>query len=119
MDERWETRLRPNFPTIVSQLRARTLLNELFAAGLIERRDIIRLRSAVTFPTDEDVATELLLQVLPKAGPGSFDKFCSVLLKSKGQEAIAELLMREEEKGVAVKSTAAPGATRRPVDGRD
>ena len=120
MDGRWETRLRPNFATIVSQLRARSLLNELFAAGLIEKRDIIRLRSTVSFPTEEDVATELLLQVLPRAGPGCFDKFCSVLKNSRGQAAIAELLMKEEgEQGAPVAPAAATRATRRPVDGMD
>lgn len=117
-DERWERRVRPQFAQIVSRLKARSLLNLLFSERLIESRDVIRLKSTLSFPTEEDVATELLLQVLPRAGPGAFDKFCKVLMNHRGQEEIAKMLMREEEGQLyGAPAAAASRPPPRPIDG--
>ena len=47
---------------------------------------------------DEKRSRQLLVSILPKKGPDSFDRFLRVLKETQGQEHVARKLLGEEEK---------------------
>ncbi|XP_062521516.1 uncharacterized protein LOC134196419 [Corticium candelabrum] len=89
----WEERLRPQYAYVVDVLKPDKLLPTLFADGVIDCDEFSTLRKARETLTDKGVSEKLLMDILYKKPPGSFDKFCSALRKvSGGQQHIADVL---------------------------
>lgn len=75
---------------LAENMRPRTFMTRLFSSGLVsaKERDELRLSKL----TDEEIASELLINILPYKGPGSLVKFIKVLEATEGQGHIARLL---------------------------
>ena len=81
-DPKWETVLKPRLvevAEVLCPLRNR-LPSRLYSKNLISSDEEERFTKSTK--EDTDLALEIL-QVLRKQGPGSFDKFCDVLLATK------------------------------------
>lgn len=89
-DPKWDQCLRPHFSEVVKVLCLDKLLPLLYSSGLIDR-DEHRLLSNDK-ETEKKRVEVLLLDVLMKKGPGTFDKLCGILRKVPGQEHIVEII---------------------------
>jgi len=70
-------------------------LDRLFSTRLINRKQHENLSNMKT--TQERVSA-LLIHILPRKGPGSYDKFVEVLEKTEGQEHIVEHVLKHEDR---------------------
>ncbi len=79
-DSRWETVLKPQLVEVAGVLRPRRnrLSARLFSRDLISKDEDERFTESTKVETD--LALDIL-RVLSNQGPGSFDKFCEVLLE--------------------------------------
>ena len=96
MDERWKTFVFPILPDLIEILSPLALLTRLLAVALITAQEFERL--SLDSIDDEKRSRQLLVSILPKKGPNSFDRFLSVLKETEGQEHVVKKLLGEEEK---------------------
>ena len=94
MDERWKKRVFPILPALLEILMPLSLIDGLLAVSLIALEEYEEL----SLPIYNDVKRSrmLLLSILPKKGPGSFDRFMNVLKATEGQEHVAQRIMENE-----------------------
>ncbi|XP_062519760.1 uncharacterized protein LOC134194808 [Corticium candelabrum] len=80
IDPKWEQQLRPQSVTVAEMLRPRRnrLASRLYSKALINGDEEETFLNSTKSETD--LATDILI-VLRNQGPGSFDKFCDVLLE--------------------------------------
>jgi hypothetical protein len=88
IDPKWERHLRPHFNDVMQALSLK-VLPLLYSNKLIDKLDYARL---ATMQAQERRNEILLLEILMKAGIGSFDKFCSILRAVDGQKPIADMI---------------------------
>ena len=91
MDERWNTHVRPIIRVLVEILLPLALIDGLYAAYLITREEYEKIK---TYDNAEG-SRQLLVTILPRKGPDSFDRCLSVLEVTEGQEHVAELIREE------------------------
>ena len=94
MDERWKNRVFPILPALLEILLPLSLIDGLIAVALITLEEYEEL----SLPIYNDVKRSrmLLLSILPKKGPDSFDRFVNVLKKTEGQEHVAQRIMENK-----------------------
>lgn len=95
MSDEW-ARLRPHFKTIVDRFPAGELLDEMLTLGLITERHLKKFKNPyVYYDDDSKITRDLLLDVLPRMGPKTFDKFCDWVSASENLRWIDERLRPE------------------------
>ena len=94
MDERWNTHVRPILPDLLRILLPLALIDRLYAVALITLEEFERIK---TYDNTEG-SRMLLVSILPRKGPDSFDRFLSVLKETEGQEHVAQQIMGEGQK---------------------
>ena len=85
----------PVLPTLVEILIPLALIDRLLAVDLITVPEYERL--SLDSIDDEKRSRTLLVSILPRKGPDSFDRFLAVLKESKGQEHVAQKIMETGE----------------------
>ncbi|XP_065839777.1 uncharacterized protein [Oscarella lobularis] len=90
MDERWNTHVRPFLPDLLQILLPLALIDRFYAVALITLEEFEKIK---TYDNTEGSRT-LLVSILPRKGPDSFDRFLCVLKKTEGQEHVAKLIMK-------------------------
>ena len=95
MDERWKKRVFPILPALVEILIPLALIDRLLAVDLVTVQEYERLSRDLI--DDEKRSRTLLVSILPRKGPDSFDRFLTVLKESKGQEHVAQKIMETGE----------------------
>ena len=90
--------------TLVKILIPLSLIDRLLEVNLITVREYERL--SLDSIDDEKRSRTLLVSILPRRGPDSFDRFLKVLKETKGQEHVAKTIMksRKREKPIGERS---------------
>ena len=85
----------PILPALVEILLPLSLIDGLIAASLITVQEFEKL----SLPMYDNVERSrmLLLSILPRKGPDSFDRFLNVLSQTEGQEHVAQRIMKTTE----------------------
>ena len=83
----WDKRLTPQFTKVVQNLRPSLLVDLLLERGLLLFEEYCYVRSSQHMT--EEVRSRVLIELLRKKGPRSFDLFCEVLLAVRDQAFIA------------------------------
>ena len=96
MDERWVTHVFSILPVLIEVLIPLALLERLYYGGLIALEELQRLLLAIYDDTER--SRRLLVSILPKKGPDSFDRFIKVLKETEGQEHVAQLILGTRKK---------------------
>ena len=96
MDQRWKTCVHPILSALVEILIPLSLIDRLLEVKLITIPEYERLSHDSI--DDEKRSRQLLVSILPRKGPDSFDRLLNVLKETKGQEHVARKLLGEEEK---------------------
>ena len=86
----WEQRVRPHFDHIITTLSPKKILPKLYSNKLIDRNEFSSLSGSKQ--SGQDIATELLRDILMKKGDDAFWKFCATLRDVEGQHEIADLI---------------------------
>ena len=101
-DPRWEQIVVPRMHVLVTVLDVNgELLDRLTAKRLVTRDEWQQLR--LPSVTRREKARDLLMDILPRKGRDSYDKFVAALRETCGQEQIVEEILNEpseEEKGI-------------------
>lgn len=84
--EDWETHVDPHFAELVQVLLPSSFLDNLRSDGLVTRNEYTELSS---MDTEVSRSRTLLNNILPRKGPGSFDKFCHILYNTEDQKYVA------------------------------
>ena len=90
---------------LIEILMPLTFLSRLLAEELITAQEYERL--SLDSIDDQKRSGTLLVSILPKRGPTSFDRFLNVLRKTKGQEHVAQMIEENERydsTGLSLKS---------------
>ena len=85
----------PILPDLIEILMPLALISRLLASALITVQEFERL--SLDSIDDEKRSRTLLVSILPRKGPDSFDRFLNVLKKTEGQEHVAQKIMRSAE----------------------
>ena len=85
----------PILPTLVEILIPLALIDRLLAVDLITVPEYERL--SLDSIDDEKRSRTLLVSILPRKGPDSFDGFLNVLKEIKGQEHVAQKIIESKE----------------------
>ena len=96
MDERWYTHVFAILPALAEVLIPDlALLERLYCGGVITLGELQKL-----FLDDNNAKRSrmLLVSILPRRGPDSFDRFLSVLKETEGQEHVAQLILKTRKK---------------------
>ena len=88
--------MHPILSALVQILIPLSLIDRLLEVELITIPEYERL--SLDSIDDEKRSRTLLVSILPRKGPDSFDRFLNVLKETKGQEHVARKLLGEEEK---------------------
>ena len=94
MDERWKKRVFPILPALLEILLPLSLIDGLLSVALITVQEFEKL--SLRIYDDVERSRMLLVSILPKKGPDSFDRFVSVLRETEGQEHVATKLLGNE-----------------------
>ena len=94
MDERWNTHVRPILCELIRILLPLALIDGLYAAYLINSEEYEKIK---TYDSTEG-SQYLLVSILPRKGPDSFEQFLNVLRKTEGQERVAQKIIGSSEK---------------------
>ena len=86
----WEQRVRPHFDRITRALSPKKILPKLYSNKLIDHNEFSSLSGSKQ--SEQDIATELLRDILLKKGDDAFWKFCATLRDVEGQHEIADLI---------------------------
>ena len=92
MSDKWALFVDRHFEEVVKYLQPSILLDKLRGADLITREEYSDLRK----DKELDRARTLVNDLLPRKGKDSLDKFCSILLKTPGQEHIVKDIIKYE-----------------------
>ena len=90
---------------LIEILMPLTFLSRLLAEELITAQEYERL--SLDSIDDQKRSGTLLVSILPKRGPTSFDSFLNVLRKTKGQEHVAQMIeenKHDERTGISPRS---------------
>lgn len=88
-DPKWE-QLRPHFDKIIQVLSIDKVLPKLFSKKLIDSNEYMYLKSSKE-PEAKQLET-LLVGILMKKGPGTFNTFCDILREIDGQQHIVTMI---------------------------
>ena len=88
--------MHPILSALVEILIPLSLIDRLLEVELITIPEYERL--SLDSIDDEKRSRQLLVSILPRKGPESFDKFLNVLKETKGQKHVAKKILGEEEK---------------------
>ena len=94
MDKRWDKIVATNLSELVPVLNPPALLFRLRSLKLITSQEMQEIRQ---LPSKQEMAYELLDQILPRKGPNAYSKFVEVLMETEGQEHIADMLKAVDE----------------------
>ena len=94
MDERWKKRVFPILPALLEILIPLSLIDGLLAVALITVQEFEKLSRQIC--DDVERSRLLLVSILPKKGPDSFDRFMNVLKETEGQEHVAQRIMENK-----------------------
>ena len=83
-------------PDLIEILMPLALLTRLLASSLITLQEFERL--SLDSIDDEKRSRTLLVSILPRKGPDSFDRFLNVLKETEGQEHVAQKIIGTAEK---------------------
>ncbi|XP_062516828.1 uncharacterized protein LOC134192149 [Corticium candelabrum] len=86
----WEQRVRPHFDSITRALSPKKILPKLYSNKLIDHNEFSSLSGSKQ--SEQDIATELLRDILIKKGDDAFGKFCATLRDVEGQREIADFI---------------------------
>ena len=95
LDSKFERVVARCFATLVNTLRFSELKDRFRTERLISREEYSWLSSLLT---EEERARRLLNDILPKKGPGTYDKFRQILLSVKGQAHIVSTILDPTER---------------------
>ena len=86
----------PILPDLIEILMPLALISRLLAAALITVQEFERLR--LPSIDDQTRSETLLVSILPRKGPDSFDRFLNVLKETEGQEHVAQKIIGSAQK---------------------
>lgn len=90
-DPRWGSVVRKNLPDLVDILNVSALRIRLHSVELLTKTEMLEIMKM----TAMNAAEYLLVHVLPKKGPGAYDKFVDVVRKTEGQAHIADCFLTQ------------------------
>ena len=96
--------MRPILYVLVEILLPLALIDRLHAVFLINREEYEKIKAY----DNAEGSRQLLVSILPKKGPDSFERFLTVLKETEGQEHVAKEIMKDrliyEEDGTLVRN---------------
>lgn len=102
VDPLWDECLRPHFPEVVEVLRPSKIADQLYGQRLIDQEELLFLSE--DNPSEKEKARHLLVKILPKKGPGTFEKFVNILKTVEGYGYIVQLFHVNEHQALAATS---------------
>ena len=105
MDERWRTRVQARLPALVQVLDPMALHDRLYAASLVSKEEYDWLCDRST--SREDKSRRLLVDILPRKGRTSYEKFVSLIGQTEGQSHIISAILQPDTKTKGVPTKAA------------
>ena len=104
MDDRWRTRVQARLPALVQVLDPMALHDRLYAASLVSKEEYDWLCDRST--SREDKSRRLLVDILPRKGRTSYEKFVSLIGQTEGQSHIISAILKPgtRTKGVPTKA---------------
>ena len=85
----------PILPDLIEILIPLALISRLLASALITVQEFERL--SLPSIDDQKRSETLLVSILPRKGPDSFDRYLNVLKETEGQEHVARKLIGKEK----------------------